>query len=782
MRTHARLCFHTALSTNWPAFTCGARRTQRCGFVDTTITDDAVVSTMTSPKGSPPGSTAEGNPTPSGVGSSYMHPVDVGNASFTLYGEIPKNASDGASRILSSSSLHSYDPAILFSDLRLQGAHYKLLNFSSGLGGGGASDSPLTANGAAAEARAAEDEENDAVMRSGCNRQGAAGAAAMAAAIFDSRRVADGIAMVPGHPLPVVFPRSDGPPPPLHSKKLASGGAHQACTGMRGRQTMYGSDEDAALLMRGELMESERHAESYSLQQSIVWRVQVLDERHRPTPIKLFEHFREALDVLPARVMQGLSESGLTCPTLLQSAAIPPLLCGRDVVGVAPGGSGATVAYTVPSIAVLVKVKAAEEQERLSRVVLEGADSALMSPALYAARSSSSGDTVAHPIVVVLCTTRPAVLRTAAMYSSLAGEDVRLVTAYRLADGGDGDDQRNVIRKESGCDVIVATPTCLMALMREGYVDLDRVHMLVVDEANHFAEANSAPDGLSVMQRVEDIMHAVKENGVTHQFSLWCAETGPAVEALVRKYMSPLTLRVMVTREEHTSTNVRQILYPLPSRDVRIKAIQQLYDQCIILKRDQVVVYCADRATAEDVVRELIKGLSAPSSLVRCVHGGLHSHKRGQVLKAFQQGDIRILVATDVVTKQLRVEEPVHVIHYDLPDATGVYMQRVNQAGRSGCQGTSHAFLTRGDARALNIARLVEKETGHALSDDIRKMIAEMEAEGGKDTWASPVGRGRHQAASNTKWRVRGQWKTRQPAESCDRASELGKRPVGLAR
>ncbi|KAG5510667.1 hypothetical protein GH5_06883 [Leishmania sp. Ghana 2012 LV757] len=782
MRTHARLRFRTALHGPWSAFMRGAGCAQCRGFFDVPIADEAVASDLTRPDASSPGSTVEDNPTPSHAGSSYTHPLDVGKASFRLYGESSKYAADDPSRIFFSVSVHSYNPAILFSDLRLQGAHHKSFSLTNDLGAGGAGDTPLPAGGPAAESQMSEYEESDAVMRSGRNKQGAAGAAAMAAAMYDSRRAADGIAMVPGHPLPVVFPRPDGPPP--HFKKpTLGGGVHKAGAGTRAYQTMYGSEEDAESIVCAEVMESQRCTESYSLQHSIVWRVQVLDEHRKPTPIKPFHHFREALDVLPVRVMQGLSELGFTHPTLLQSAAIRPLVCGRDVVGVAPGGSGRTVAYIVPSIAVLVKAKAAEEQDRLEKVKVEGVDSASVSSELGAAQPSSSGDAVAHPIVVVLCTTRHAVLRTAAMYSSLAGEGVRLVAAYRLTDGGDEDDHRCVIRWKRGCDVMVATPACLMLLVREGHVVLDRVHVLAVDTASHFLAADCAQDDHSAVQHVEDIMHAVKENGVTHQFSLWCAEMRPSIEALVRKYMSPLTLTVMVTREEHTSANVRQILYPLPRRDDRIKAILQLYDQRIILKRHQVVVYCACRETAEEVTRELIKGLSAPLSMVRCVHSGLHSHKRNKVLKAFQSGRIRILVATDVATKQLDAGELEHVIHYDLPAFTEVYMQRVNLVGRSGRQGTSHAFLTPGDACVPKIAKFVEEETGHALSDDIRRMIADIEAEGGGNSWDTAVLRARHNVASNTKWRVRGQWDIRQPVESIsDVAPELGKKPMGAAR
>ncbi|AYU76619.1 DEAD/DEAH box helicase, putative [Leishmania donovani] len=780
MRTRAQRCLHAALQSPWPASTRAARGTQRRGFLGTLIADDSAVSGITTSNVLPQGSSATDDPALSEADSSYTHPLEVSGTSFKLYGESTTYAKEDAGHIFASAKVLSYNPAILFNDLQLQEGHQGLLNPTGGLGAGRSGDSPLAANDPEMATRAAEEEESDAVMRSGRNKQGAAGAAAMAAAMLDSRRAAEGIAMVPGHPLPVVFPRSDGLSPAPRVKKLGFGGLNETHAGKQARQTRQSNEEDVDAIMCGEVMESERRVESHSLQHSITWRVQVLDEHCKPIPIKHFQHFREAMDVLPARVMQGLSESGLTRPTLFQSAAIPQLMRGRDVVGIAPDGSGTTVAYAVLSMAVLVKVKAAEEQKRLAKVVEEGTSSAPLPPELSEAPSSSSGDVVARPIVVVLCTNRQTVLRTAAMYSSLSAEDVRLVAAYQSVDGDDEEGQRSGIRLKKGCDVIVATPARLTALVREGHVALSRVHVLVVDRANHLLAADPSPNGRTALPHVEDIMHAVKVNGVAHQFSLWCTELEPSIESLVRKYMSPLTVTVMATREEHTNVNVRQILYPLPSRDDRIKAIQQLYDQGTILKRDQVLVYCAYRETAEEVRRELIKALSAPSSMVQCVHSGLCSRKRNELLKAFQHGDIRILVVTDVATKRLDAEELGHVIHYDLPAFTEVYMQRVSQVDRSGRQGTSHTFLTPGDTRVPPIARFVEKQTDHALNGEIRKMIADIEAADSEDSWVIPVLRMHGHALSNTKWRVRGRREIRQQVETLSGlVSESDKKPVG---
>ncbi|KPA75886.1 putative mitochondrial DEAD/DEAH box helicase [Leptomonas pyrrhocoris] len=770
-----------------------ARRT----FVDTPMPDEAVVSGMSMPNVAAPPATPMGDPSSDsadGLGSSYAYPLDVSNAAFKLYGEPNTFGAGDANRIFSSAKIHSYDPTILFNDLRLQDVRSTEVNGTGGFSGagGGGSGGADTASTAAVDAEAAtrqaEDEANNAEMRSGRNKQVAGGAAAMAAAMLDSRRAVDGIALVPGHPLPVVFPRPDGLPPPLRFvKKFGPGGAQKTRAGKRLRQAKAESEEDTDAAMYGEVMESEGRVESTSLQHSIAWKVQVLDEHHKPAPVKPFQHFREAADVLPHRVMQGLEDSGFSRPTLLQSAAIPQLMRGRDVVGVSPNGSGTTVAYAVPSIAVLVKVKAAEKGDT---AVADKAKSS--SPGGDAAAGGSStvaqeqpeepaAAVVAHPIVVVLCPTRQTVMRTAAMYVSLTGEDVRLITAYRST-AEEEEKQRAAIQKKNGCDVLVSTPARLHALLRDGVVDVDNTHVMAVDKANEILEAAPTPDGVSMREHLEFVLKKTKDNRVAHQLSVWCSEVVPAVESMVHRYMSPLAVTVMVTREEHTNVNVRQILYALPSKEDRIKAIQRLYDTRAILKRHQVVVFCAYRETAEQVAADLIKALAAPSSMVKFVHSGLRARRRNEVLKSFQHGDIRILVGTDVATKRLDVEELEHVIHYDLPASTEIYMQRVSQVGRSGRQGTSHTFLTAGDARVPLIAKFVEKQTGHALSEETRAMIRDIEASGGEDSWDTPVLRLQNHAASNTKWRVRGRREMRQQVESLSGfLSESDKKPLGTS-
>ncbi|KPI88121.1 DEAD/DEAH box helicase putative mitochondrial [Leptomonas seymouri] len=765
--------------------TTSAHRT----FVDTPMPDDAVVSGMSMPV-TPPPATPMGDPSSDSVdnlGSSYVYPLDTVNATFKMYGEANNFGTGDVSRVFSSAKIYSYDPTILFNDLRLQDVRSAQVGGAGGFSGaGGGGDAAAAVQGTEAATRQAGDEANDLEMRSGRNKQVAGGAAAMAAAMLDSRRAMDGIPLVPGHPLPVVFPRPDGLAPPLRFvKKFGPGGAQKTRTGKRVRQAKTESEEDTDATMYREVMESEGRVESTSLRHSVSWKVQVLDEHRKPTPVKPFQHFREASDVLPHRVMQGLEDSGFSRPTLLQSAAIPQLMRGRDVVGVSPNGSGTTVAYAVPSIAVLVKVKAAEASEGGGKAEAANAGipphgaAAMGSSTATEAAAETTAAAVAHPVVIVICPTRQTVMRTAAMYASLTGEDVPLIVAYRSTPEEE-EKQRAEIQKNQGCDLLICTPARLHALLQDGLVDLKRARVMAVDKANKILEAAPTPDGVSMQEHLEFVLRKMKDSGVAHQLSMWCTEVVPEVEAMVHRFMSPLTVTVMVTSEEHTNVNVQEIVYALRSKEDRIKAIQRLYDTRAILKRSQVVIFCAYRETAEQLTADLIKALSAPSSMVKFVHSGLRTRKRNEILKAFQHGDVRILVGTDVATRRLDVESLEHVIHYDLPASTEVFMQRVRHVGRSGRRGTSHTLLTAGDARVPLIAKFVGQQSGHALSDEILEMIRTIEATGGEDSWDTPVLRMQNHATSNTKWRVRGRREMRQQVESLSGLhAESDKKPLG---
>lgn len=488
-------------------------------------------------------------------------------------------------------------------------------------------------------------------------------------------------------------------------------------------------------------MQSDRFVEGDSLRKAFVIQARVPDEEHRITEARGFQHFSQLAETVPTLLLEGLERSGFSCPTVLQSAAIPLLMGGRDVMAIVPNGCGKTVAYAVPSLAVIFNV----QQQQQQRVML-----------------ATAAEGMAYPICLVLCSGREVALRVAAVYTSLGSDDVRVIAVDAAKDA-----ERQAAALQGGCDVLVSTATRVQELRDAGCLSLRRVHDVVVDEPDKiFRQCDGVP--------LRGVLDVVRTNEVSARVSMWTATMTDDVRKITHQHMSPKQNTVMVWREEITALNAKHILYPLHSRDDRIDCLQHLYECRHILKRKQAVVYCSDKETAEKVSAEIASVLGAPSSLVKFVHSGVCSRRRAQVLEEFKRGHVRILVGTDMGTRQLDAPDLEHIIHYDLPVTADVFMLRVANVGRGARQGTSHTLLTPGDARVSPVARYIEHQTGQALSGDILRLVKDIEGDGGDNEWSASLIRFNHRAVHRSLWRVRGRRGGRLSDHTANRRVEKG--------
>lgn len=647
------------------------------------------------------------------VEPTYVYPLDAITEKINLYGENTSYAVDDSNRVISSNRLHSYDPSVLSNELRLQ--DYNV-------------DTPVHKD--SPEVKDEVVDENDAVMREGRNKQGAAGAAAVAAAMLESRRAVDGIALVPGHPLPVVFPRPDDLPPPLRFIKKFGPGSGRQTNSSAGRSSTSLAEEKNEMEeedgIYSEVMESASHAEAHSFHNSFVFEVRVLDEQHRPAKVKGFHHFSELSDILPPLVQRGLAINNFNVPTLMQSAALPLLMMGKDIICVAPPTSGRTYCIAIRSL-----------------VVLEKAHHSLSTSA-----ASAPGGGI-RPGVLVVCATTETARRMSSAYHVLGGDEVRVQTIFS---GKDEEKQNDELRLCSECGVLVATAARLAAAVRDGLVHLTHVHFVAVFETNRILEDAASKAGL------EESLNLVKVNPVPHQVSLWCSSISSEVDGLTGRFLSASHRNtVIVSKEEKVHANVRQILYALKRKEERLECVWKLYDSRAILKREQVLIFCLYKETAEALAKSLTASLEAPSSLVQFLHSGLGRSKQKHITRAFQHGDIRVLITTDVAARRLDVPELEHVINYDLPPTTELLARRMRHAGRAGRSATIHTFLTDGDGAVPMTAKFISEQTGQALSAEIQEVVQRIEASAGADSWSTPVIRANdHMTGLNTRWRVKG--------------------------
>lgn len=712
------------LSSSWQA------TTQRY-FVDAPVTSMDPGVEIVPPPHHVDTSTAEAASGSTGSDFVYVYPLDDALKKINVYGESNGGFSvDDSNRVIASNRLHSYDPTVLSADLRLQDYN---MEESAEIVARGKEEAPI--------------DENDAVMREGRNKQGAAGAAAVAAAMLESRRAVDGIALVPGHPLPVVFPRPDDQPPPLRFiKKFGAASGRQ--TSAKGSskvkpfndKDMYDENDEN---IYSDVMESEQQSEeaTHSLKNTYVFNVRVLDELNRPSMVKGCHQFSELADVLPPEVQQGLKSLGLKLPTLTQSALLPLYMMGKDVLCVAPLTSGRSYAVAMRAITVIKKLKGQSSTDPLVKP---------------------------RPRVLVVCPTREIGSKRLAAFKVLAGDHVSIRVAFV---GPEEAKQEQTLLAE-GCDLLLTTPQRLESLVSRGVVSLKDVVFAAVFAVEKILAEEGTRTALTTM------LEQVKRNQHHTQFTLCCQSVSAEVDVFAKHILHPNNLNtVIVSREEErVRQQVRQVLYALKSKDERLDCVWRLYDSHIILRREQVLICCLFKETAESLVKSLSAMLEAPSSLVKCLHSGVPARHRRKIAGDFKRGDIRILVITDAAVRfDVDAVDLEHVIHYDLPPTVELLTRRVAHVGRSGRPATVHTFLSPDDSATPLIAGSISESTGKPLSKPFEAVVRQAEARGDdNNSWNTPLIRFHDHTGLTTTWRTR-----RQVAGG---ANSTGERKLGRKR
>ncbi|BBF91400.1 DEAD/DEAH box helicase [Blastochloris tepida] len=339
---------------------------------------------------------------------------------------------------------------------------------------------------------------------------------------------------------------------------------------------------------------------------------------------------------LAAPILRALAEANHVNPTPIQSQAIPPVIAGRDLVGIAQTGTGKTAAFTLPILNRLAVHRSPARPER-------GAVRAL-----------------------VLAPTRELagqILTAVKTY----GKHLRLKTA--LAIGGVSMNPQ-VRALAQGVDVLVATPGRLMDLANHHAVRLDGVEVLVLDEADQMLDMGF----IHAIRRIEALLpHA-------RQSLLFSATWPKEIEALAAKMMRD-PVRVAVTPVAKTADRI----------DQRILLVDKADKTAIladVLRREPVeraLIFARTKHGADKIVRMLDKaGLPAAA-----IHGNKSQNQRERVLAAFRDGSLRTLVATDIAARGIDVAGVSHVVNFDLPNVPESYVHRIGRTARAGATGVA---------------------------------------------------------------------------------------------
>ncbi|UOO89849.1 DEAD/DEAH box helicase [Vitreoscilla massiliensis] len=362
---------------------------------------------------------------------------------------------------------------------------------------------------------------------------------------------------------------------------------------------------------------------------------------------------------LSNEIVQALDEQGYTTPTPIQSAAIPKALAGHDLLAAAQTGTGKTAAFMLPSL------------ERLKRFANTSA-----SPAM-------------HPVrMLVLTPTRELADQIDANVTSYIKH---LPLKHTVVFGGTNmDAQAQALR--SGREIVVATVGRLLDHVGQKNIQLNKVDILVLDEADRMLD----------MGFIDDIRKIIAMLPKNRQILLFSATFAPEIKRLANDFMhQPETIEVAA--QNTTNKNVEQHVIAVDGSRKR-----HLLERLIVdLDMSQVIVFCKTKVSADQVTRDLVrKNISA-----KAIHGDKAQQQRTETLAAFKEGGVRVLVATDVAARGLDINELPFVINYEMPTNAEDYVHRIGRTGRAGAEGVALSLMEESEQKMFEaICKLTKQK------------------------------------------------------------------------
>ncbi|HIK56830.1 MAG TPA: DEAD/DEAH box helicase [Synechococcales cyanobacterium M55_K2018_004] len=348
-----------------------------------------------------------------------------------------------------------------------------------------------------------------------------------------------------------------------------------------------------------------------------------------------------SLGLSEARI-RHLEKIGFTAPTPIQAQAIPHLLSGRDVVGLAQTGTGKTAAFSLPILEQIdVNINAVQ--------------------------------------ALVLTPTRELAIQVFQSVKTFTDDRrFKVLPVY----GGQAIDLQ-ISRLQRGVHMIVGTPGRVLDLLNRGELRLNKLNWLVLDEA----------DEMLNMGFIQDVEKILSQSPPDRQTAFFSATMDPTIRELAAKFLrSPVT--VSIEQPKAAPAKINQIAYMVPRGWSKARALQPILE---LEDPESALIFVRTRKAAADLTRQL----QAAGHSVDEYHGDLSQSQRERLLLRFRQRQVRWVVATDIAARGLHVEDLSHVINYDLPDSVESYVHRIGRTGRAGKEGTAISLIQPLDKRKL---------------------------------------------------------------------------------
>ncbi|MFH1832188.1 MAG: DEAD/DEAH box helicase [bacterium] len=341
---------------------------------------------------------------------------------------------------------------------------------------------------------------------------------------------------------------------------------------------------------------------------------------------------------ISADILRALEDLGFQHAFPIQAQAIPSVLEGRDIIGLAHTGTGKTAAFAIPAIQMV---------------------------------DANSRD----PQVIVMCPTRELAVQ-------VCGEAEKL-TKYKTAvkagaiyGGASIEQQISMLRR--GVQIVVGTPGRLLDHLSRKTLKLDNIKMVVLDEADEMLNMGFREDIEKILQYIPG----------KHQTLLFSATMSPDILRLTKNYQDNPKM-IQVASKSTAQQNIEQIYFEVgPS--MKVDLLARLVD---LHAPKRSIVFCNTKRRVDEVIDQL-QGAGYP---VDAIHGDISQMKRNKVIARFRKGDVTILVATDVAARGLDIQDVEAVFNYDIPRETESYVHRIGRTGRAGKTGRAFSFVTRSE-------------------------------------------------------------------------------------
>lgn len=338
-------------------------------------------------------------------------------------------------------------------------------------------------------------------------------------------------------------------------------------------------------------------------------------------------------------IKKSISELGFKRPTDIQYKAIPSILNGEDVLAIAQTGTGKTAAFAIPVIQKLLEINKSEKQEHIQCLVM----------------------VPTHELAIQI----GEVFKKIAQYTNLV-----TLSLY-----GGTEQAPQIAALNKGVDILIATPGRMFDLIKQGHLKITKVETLILDEADRMMDANF----------IKDIHDVIKFLHRKHQTLFFSATINEEIKDLAYSLVRN-AIRIQISPKDKVSKNVSHAVAHIAMDDKRFFLERLIKEN----PEKKMIVFVRTQVRAERIAAAMIR----VNINTVTIHGGKQQDDRGEAMQQFKEGQVKILIATDISARGIDLPNIAYVINYDLPEVAENYVHRVGRTGRGDQKGIAISFCS----------------------------------------------------------------------------------------